>query len=202
MASVLLVDDHPIIVSTVALQISEHWPNTRVRAEASLAGGLRALRQDKFDLAVLDLTLPDSVGVENIHALLRIAPMLDVLVFTGLIQPNVELACIRAGAFAFVTKAEQSDSLVKALARRLGRTDSPGKPGAVQELTLRQRQVLRCLLNGHSVKQISAALEIAESTVQTHVKAINQIGGCRNRVDLMRWAQSIGFDSHALSTFK
>jgi two-component system, NarL family, nitrate/nitrite response regulator NarL len=198
MTSILLVDDHHIIVSTLALQIAEYWPSVKVRSESTLATGVVALKAEHFDLAVLDLTLPDAVGVENIHSLKRIAPRLEIVVFTGLVQPNLEQMCLNAGAYAFVTKAEHRDKLVKALSRRLGSADPGVGVGNSSELTVRQRQILRCLLKGQSVKEISGELGISESTVQTHVRAINQMGGCRNRVDLVRWANSLGFHAGPL----
>jgi DNA-binding NarL/FixJ family response regulator len=57
--------------------------------------------------------------------------------------------------------------------------------------------VLDLLLGGFTVREISLKLAIAESTVQTHVRALNDFGNCRNRVELAAWARSLGIQTES-----
>jgi DNA-binding NarL/FixJ family response regulator len=195
MTSILLVDDHHIIVSAVSTQIFEYWPNCSVVTAQTLIDAKRLVSTAKFTLIVLDLSLPDSVGVQSVNALRAAAPNVDIIVYTGFVQLQLPEKCLEAGAYAFVSKADHRDVLLKVISRRLGNASGGSEETGPERLTVRQQQVLKYLLKGLAVKEIVKELGITESTVQTHIRTINQIGGVKNRIELARWAASQGYDN-------
>jgi DNA-binding NarL/FixJ family response regulator len=195
MIPILLVDDHHIIVSAISTQLSEYWPNCPVVTTSTLAEAKRLVSVSKFTLIVLDLSLPDSVGVQSVYALRSAAPNVDIIVYTGFVQLQLAEKCLEAGAYAFVSKADHRDVLLKVISRRLGNVSGGSEDTGSERLTVRQQQVLKYLLKGLAVKEIVTELGIAESTVQTHIRTINQIGGAKNRMELARWAASQGYDT-------
>lgn len=89
----------------------------------SLADGVAALQRGHFDLVLLDLTLPDSEGLETLSGVISTAPDIPVVVLTGHDEDGVGLACIDAGAQDYLSKAEMTaDSLGRVVSFALGRS--------------------------------------------------------------------------------
>ena len=79
---ILIVDDHPVMRFGVRQLIERHWPQATIGEAASLAEALEQVRASPWDLAVLDLSLPDTSGVEGLVQLRRAAPTTRVLMLS------------------------------------------------------------------------------------------------------------------------
>ena len=132
---VLLIEDNPGDAELVKVTLADaggfqvHW------AEALLPGLDRAARSD-IDLVLLDLSLPDSHGLEGLHAIRTHAPSLPVVVLTGFESESLALRAVQSGAQEYVVKGTLEGS---ALARALQRAVARHKMNA-QSARLESRQ--------------------------------------------------------------
>jgi len=185
----LLVDDHALVRDALALLIALHHPDVDLRHAGRLHDARAVLdAEPDVDLVLLDLALPDSAGLATLQAVRDAAPATRTVVLSADDRPEIVLAAIDAGAAGFIPKATESRLLREALATVLrggvyvppitlaASPAPPGQPASAERLGLTPRQidVLRMLVDGRSNKLIGRALDLAPSTVKTHLEAIFQ----------------------------
>ena len=182
----LLVDDHALVRDALALLIALHHPQVDLRQAGRLRDALALLADEpNVDLMLLDLALPDSNGIATLSALREAAPDTRIVVLSADERAETVLAAIDGGAAGFIPKSTESGVLRQALATVLaGGVYLPSQDGlaagpdrasasvADLGLTPRQIDVLRMLVDGGSNKHIARALDLAPSTVKTHLEAI------------------------------
>lgn len=205
----LIVDDHPLIRGGVAVQLGEAEDAPRVEQADCLAEGLRLLSSaPRFDLILLDLNLPDTIGTSGIETLRQRFPRVPVMVLSGATDRATIDRCLRAGASGFLPKTADGERLgtaVRAIAgggiyvprdpdgqapRTWGSTTTadPRQLG----LTDRQKDVLRLIMRGLPNKLIGRQLQLAEGTVKVHVSAVLRALGARNRTQAVLAANRMG----------
>jgi two-component system nitrate/nitrite response regulator NarL len=153
-------------------------------------------REPDWGIVVMDLGLPGTGGVEATRRLKRELPHLPVVVFTVFEEPETILAAICAGADGYLLKRSNAQELTsqlrliaqggaaltagvaRAVLSMLRATSagampavSPRAPAAL-DLTEREQDVLRCLVQGLSYKQTAEHLRISLDTVRTHIRAV------------------------------
>ncbi|HSC63315.1 MAG TPA: response regulator transcription factor [Caldimonas sp.] len=185
----LLVDDHALVRDALALLIALHHPDIDLRHAARLDEACSLLgAEPDVDLVLLDLTLPDSTGLATLRAVRDAAPETRTVVLSADERPEIVLSAIDAGAAGFIPKSTESRALREALATVLAggihvppltlatspATGQPPASGERLDLTPRQIDVLRMLVDGRSNKLIGRALDLSPSTVKTHLEAIFQ----------------------------
>ena len=198
---VLVVDDHPLICEALR-QVLKALDKDIELLEAG--GGNEALSQadknDKLDLVLLDLALPDADGFEVLAELRERHPSFPVVVLSASEQTEVVMRALDAGAMGFIPKTSSNELLLGALrlvlsggvylpAEVLRHAPTPplaGKSGAETSyrdigLTQRQAQVLALVVQGKPNKIICRELALAEGTVKIHVTAILKALGVSNR---------------------
>jgi DNA-binding NarL/FixJ family response regulator len=197
----LLVDDHPLVRHGLRLRL-EGVPGLQVVSEASCAEEALQLAQEYDpDIAVVDLGLPDTSGLELTRLLLRRAPNLAVLIMTMYGGDDYVVRAVDAGARGYILKdapIAQVVSAIEALAAG-GSFFSPdvmrlmksGSPAVV--LSERQRQILDYLVEGYSNKEIARLLNVSVRTVESHRLVIKRKLGADRPVDLLRRAVRLGF---------
>lgn len=209
---VLVVDDHPLIVDAVRFALESIRPEAVVIEADRLSEACRIVASARIDLALLDLKLPDSQGVESIHRLRDVAPDLPIAVFSGTADPDTMVQMLDAGAMSFVPKALPRAALMHALSEVLsgrsflpdgliderlapiasgGRAGRHGRGGGY-DLTDRQLEVLALMVRGRSNKAICKRLSISENTVKVHVTAIFRTLGVSNRTQAVLVAHRSG----------
>ena len=187
----LLVDDHALVRDALALLIALQHPDVDLRH----AGRLREARavleaEPDVDLVLLDLALPDSSGLDTLSRPCgRPRRTTRPVVLSADDRPETVFTAIDGGAAGgFIPKATESRLLREALATvlrggvyvpavALAASPAPhGQPASTEHLGLTQRQieVLRMLVDGRSNKLIARELDLAPSTVKTHLEAIFQ----------------------------
>lgn len=181
---ILLIDDHSLFRDALALLIAHRFPDISVLHAGSLEEARRTIAgEPALRLALLDLALPDSRGIDAVHTLKTMAEHVTVVVVSADERPETVLAAIDAGAAGFIPKTARKAMLEEALETVLdARVFLP--PQAITDLaplhphddTLdfspRQRDVLRLLIEGKPNKTICRELDLSESTVKTHLAAI------------------------------
>jgi len=202
----LLVDDHAVVREGYR-RLLESRPQLLIVGEASTAREAMDLyRQQTPDVLVLDLGLPDMGGVELIRRLLQRDPSARILVFTMHREPIFATQSLRAGAIGYVTKSSAPDVLIAAIdqvaARRqvispdiapdlaFALLDATRDP--LGELSPREFEILRMLLDGLSTEDIGARLSISTKTVQNCHYQIKVKLGVRSDIELTRLALKLG----------
>lgn len=208
--NVLIVDDHPLMLSGLQEVIGEAWPDAVCRGAQQAEEALCTVGADAgIDLVCVDLSLPDLEGVELIRRLRRLRPTLPVIVLSAMEHALQVEHAFEAGAQAYLvkslTRAELVDGLREfranghylapalrdALAHRRterGRSDARGVP----RLTRRQRDVLRLMAQGLGNQAIAARLALSESTVKGHVSCLLDLLDAENRTACVEQARALG----------
>lgn len=206
---VMLVDDHAVVRAGYR-RLLELEPDLVVVAECADADAAYDLLQRQpasagplVDVMVLDLSMPGRSGLDLLRRVTLRWPSLRVLVFTMHDSAAMVSQCLRAGASGFVTKSSQPEELVLAVRQVMGQgivlsddiaatvrhvLDDVTTPPHAQ-LSPREFDVLRFLVEGLAVEQIAERLKLSSKTVANYQTMIRQKLGVANAVELLRYAR-------------
>jgi DNA-binding NarL/FixJ family response regulator len=208
--TVVLIDDHALFRAGVR---SELEGLVQIVGEAGdVDGAVREIVQRAPDVVLLDVHLPGGGGVEILRRLALEAPDARCLALSVSDDPEDVIAVIRAGARGYVTKTISSAELAEAVRRvqdgdavfspRLagfvldafaggsgaGAPKSDAVDPELDQLTPREREVLRHIARGYLYKEIGQRLGISVKTVEAHVSAVLRKLQLSSRHELSRWA--------------
>ena len=207
MIRVFVVDDHPVVRSGIRAELGELVEVVGEAADVATAiTGIRTLRPD---VVLLDVHLPDGGGRAILDAVVADHPGVRFLALSVSDAAEDVLAVIRGGAHGYVTKAISGTELYEAITRihagdayfspRLAgfvldafRGKTPGMDPDLDQLTRRERDVLRLVAAGYTYKEIGTRLSISARTVETHAAAVLRKLRLSNRRELSRWAARRG----------
>jgi DNA-binding NarL/FixJ family response regulator len=205
--SVVIVDDHRIFRTGVRAELGEM---VDVRGEAgSVDEAVRLIDETRPDVVLLDVQMPGGGGVEVIREVAATRPDQRFLALSVSDAAEDVISVIRAGARGYVTKTITGPELAEAV-RRVREGDavfSPRLAGFVldafadslpadevdselDQLTSREREVLRHIARGYLYKEIAMRLGISTKTVEAHVSSVLRKLQLSNRHELSRWAVS------------
>lgn len=204
---VVLVDDHAIVRSGLRSELEQR--RCEVVAEAGdVPEAVAAIERTRPDVVLLDVRLPGGGGPAVLEALADPPPTLAV---SASDERADVVATVTAGATGYLLKTSPVDDLVAAV-----RATAAGEPvfsaelaGHLldldladhvddeqwQQLTDREREVLRLLARGRAYRDIAEELVVAVKTVETHVRNILHKLQITNRHEAARWAMEHGFDT-------
>lgn len=199
--TVLVLDDHPLMLSAMEVALSVVAPDAVVHAASTLRAAVELTTLYAFDFAIVDLGLPDSFGVPVLIRLRQAAPDLPVVIFSASSDRDTIMSSLDAGAMGFIPKTSPSDVLLNALRlvfagsiyvpqEALSGRDAPSQRGP--DLTPRQTEVMQMLLLGLSNKRICRQLGITENTVKVHMTAVLRALGAENRTQAVLNAAQLG----------
>jgi DNA-binding NarL/FixJ family response regulator len=200
---VVIVDDHRLFRAGVRAELGDE---VAVLAEAgTVQEAVTRILEFEPDVVLLDVHMPDGGGLEVIA---RVAPALPQVRFLALSVSDAAsdvIGVIRAGARGYVTKTISGDELLHAV-RRVAEGDavfsprlagfvldafaqeSAGARDELDQLTPREREVLRHIARGYMYKEIALRLGISVKTVEAHVSAVLRKLQLSSRHELSRWA--------------
>ena len=211
---VFLVDDHAMFRAGVRAELGSQLDpvgqtGIDVVGEAStVADAISKIAAYQPDVVLLDVHMPDGGGRAVLDAMRRSHPQIRFLALSVSDAAEDVIGLIRAGARGYVTKTISPDELAAAI-RRVADGDavfSPRLAGFVldafasrpdradaddpelDQLTNREREVLRLLARGYAYKEIAKELFISIKTVETHVSNVLRKLQMSNRYELSRWA--------------
>jgi DNA-binding NarL/FixJ family response regulator len=198
------VDDHELFLSGVRSELREH---VEIVGEAStVPEAIEGIGASSPDVVLLDVHLPEGSGTQVIEAVAKSSPDVRFLALSVSDAAEDVIATIRAGARGYVTKTIKPAELVDAI-RRVHEGDavfSPRLAGFVldafagsappidpeiDQLTPREREVLRFIARGYTYKEVASELHLSVKTVETHVSAVLRKLQLSNRRELTRWAE-------------
>jgi two-component system, NarL family, invasion response regulator UvrY len=200
---ILIVDDHTVVREGLKRILAE-VENIQVVAEAgNSVEALSLVREQSFDLVLLDLSLPGRTGLELLRMIKDEQPKLPVLVLSAYAEDQYAIRALKDGADGFLNKQSAPELLVTAIrkvasggkfvsaamAERLaqeigGRTDRP----LHEALSDREFVVLKMIAAGKNLNQIAEELCISPKTVSTYRARIIEKTGLQTNAELIRYA--------------
>jgi DNA-binding NarL/FixJ family response regulator len=207
---VLVVDDQSMVRAGFRRLLSSE-EGIEVVAEAG--NGLEAIEKAaRFHptVVLMDIRMPELDGLEATRRILAADRAARVLVLTTFDLDEYVYEALRAGASGFVLKDDPPEQLIaavrtvaagdallspavtKRVIKQFVRVPRPEPPRELEELTAREREILRLIAGGLSNAEIGEQLYISETTVKTHVTHIFQKLGLRDRVQAVVLAYQTG----------
>ncbi len=119
---VLIVDDNTELVDTLKAVIASGVPGIAIDTAVSGAAAL-AMAQRGFDVAIVDVKLPDISGIDLISPLRGVSPFSEVLLLTGFASVDAAIGALRSGAFAFVLKSFRPEELISTVEQALTKVE-------------------------------------------------------------------------------
>jgi DNA-binding NarL/FixJ family response regulator len=204
--SVYLVDDHRLFLAGVRAELSEEF--SIVGSAYDVDTAIEEIRGLDPEVALVDVHMPDGGGIAVVEGVLQTNPDVRFLALSVSDQAEDVIAMIRAGARGYVTKTIEPAELADAV-RRVKAGDAVFSPrlagfvldafaGAMpsdedpemDQLTSREKDVLRLIARGFAYKQVARKLSISIKTVETHVSSVLRKLQLSNRHELARWASN------------
>ena len=202
---VLVVDDHPMMRTGLAQLINDE-PDLKVCAEADTAGqALDVLADQKFDLVLLDISLPDKNGLELIKDIQSLRPGLPILVVSMHDEAVYAERVLRAGGRGYLMKQEGGKKLLEAIRQVLagnisvsekmaarileifsGQRAGPESP--VERLSDREFEVFQLIGQGLGTREVAARLHLSAKTVAVHRTNIRKKLKLNGATDVVRHA--------------
>lgn len=187
MAHLLLIDDHPLVQVALEAALATAPIRLSLAAVENETEAFQALQQRMPQLVILDISLPDSNGLELLKLLKRRFPLLPVLIYSAQTERLYMQMARAAGAAGYIVKSQSMPQLLSAILAVLGGKTvfaadiADTKP---LSLTAKEQQVLSLLAQGLSNLQIAQQLHISNKTVSTHKKNILEKTGAHSVLDL------------------
>jgi len=204
---VLIIDDHPVVRLGIRQMIAGE-PSLEVCGEAeSMEGALRACETTQVDLALVDLSLGSTSGLELIKELHERHPQLPILVLSMHDESLFAQRALRAGARGYLQKHEAIEGLIAAIKQVVSgkvyvsdsvaqqvlaglRGTTPAPADQLATLTDREIQVLERVGRGSSTAEIAKDLGVSVKTIETYRSNIKAKLNLKSALDLVRYATS------------
>ena len=203
---ILVADDHYVVRMGVTAIIN-HEPDMEVTGEADTAkDAIQLIRNTSPDLAIIDITLKESSGLELVKSIKALSIGVPVLVLSMHEESLYAERALRAGATGYITKHQAADEVLAAIRRVLagevylsekmtsGFLKSLTSAGvrsvsrAVDRLTDRELEVLDLIGRGQTTRQVADKLQLGVATVDTYRARIKEKMNFRNAAELLHFA--------------
>jgi DNA-binding NarL/FixJ family response regulator len=200
---IVIVDDHPLTRDGIKLLLDAPCWRMTVVGEASTGMEMVELaRECVYDVAILDLMLPDRNGIDLIRLLKNSYPQRKILVLTGNNDAALRQAALAHGADAFLSKRTAPRKIVESL-KHLFHTEGVStaladrsaeaawvqtKDGLLADLPARELQVMHYLIRGSSNREIAQHLFISPKTVSTYKTRLLRRFNLSSTAELVRFA--------------
>jgi DNA-binding NarL/FixJ family response regulator len=199
----MLVDDHDLVRRGMRSLI-ESIPDWTLCAEAASGEeALRAAAEAKPDIVTVDVSMPEMSGLDLILQIRKILPNVEFLVLTMHDSERILAQALRAGARGYLLKSDSADKLIEAIAA-LARHQTYFSAAvseallqayvnattteATDQLTPRERQIVKLVAEGNSNKGIAIRLKVSAKTIETHRSSAMRKIGARSSADLTLYA--------------
>jgi len=201
---VVIVDDHQLVADGLGLLLSNQ-PDLVVSGYASSVADVAQLAQvTPPDVVVMDFHLQDGTGLDAAVAIRRIHPNARFVFLTRDESDTAWLAAVEAGASAFIHKSRAATDVIDAV-RRVGNGASLITPASIaallgrnrelelkrENLSPREREVLRLMAGGRSSREIAQKLGISYTTVRTHIRSVGMKLGVHSKLEAVVTAREL-----------
>jgi DNA-binding NarL/FixJ family response regulator len=199
---VLIADDHAIVMEGLVTLLKEEFDVVGAVGDGHVL--LDEAKRLRPDVIVTDISMPGLSGLEVLPRLKAAGLDSKIIVLTMHNDAEVATRAMRAGASGFLLKQSAGEELMTAIRQALlghvyltpiltkdvmGRMAAPTGPPETQ-LTLRQLDVLRLIVEGRRMKEIAASLHLSTRTVESHKYEMMQALGVHSTAELVRYAMT------------
>lgn len=210
MLNLLIADDFPLFRRGVKELLIDGLGAVKVGECGSSPDLLELVRRQKWDVVILDITMPGSTGTETLKQLKIECPELPVIVLSMHPEDQYAVRMFKAGADGYLTKASAPEELVKAVKKVLGggqyvspslaetlaltvKTSTVGLPH--EHLSDREYEVLCLIASGKTVSEIAETMRLGVTTISTYRGRILGKMNMKNNAELTRYAIQHGLES-------
>lgn len=204
MKSVVVIDDHKIVREGFSSMISDLEGFDLIAQFSTGQPAKSFLQANRVDVVICDISLPDVSGLELMEQVLKSNPEVNFLLFTMHDDRQYVLSGIEKGARGIILKDSEHEDLMEAIKavsngqmfydRRvsniLAQKFRQPETGINVDLTDREREVLKLIVEGFTTKEIADKVYLSSRTVDAHRRRVMQKVGARNTADLVRIAMS------------
>ena len=217
MHKILIADDHPLFRDAITNVLNNKFTDICTLNCEDLESALALVEENPdLDLILLDLNMPGMDGLNGIVKLRNNYPDIPVVIISAEENKSVVLQAVTYGAVGFITKSSDSSQIAEALQqimngqvylppdvirsstepRQRDQKNMDIDPKLIASLSRRQLLVFERMAKGESNKQIAYELNIAETTVKSHVSAILHRLKVHNRIQAVLCASNIDFNDY------
>jgi len=209
---ILIVDDHALVRRGMSYVVKEGFPDADVAEAESAAAALDALRGGKaFDVALVDVRMPDADGLELLKAIKTDWADLPVIMLSTYENAPYVRRALADGASGYLLKEATPEDLAQAIKVAMSGSGNVLSPRVIQNLfedqeasganggrrneyslTQRENDILALLSEGRSNRDIAQHLFLSEKTVKAHLAAIFRKLGVTNRTQAAMMAVQMG----------
>ena len=211
MNSILLLEDLPEIRAWIKALVLQVFPQAQISEAARVHDALALVSAVKFDLALVDLGLPDGSGVDVVAALRESQPEVQSVVVTIHDDDEHLFPALQAGAFGYVLKEQPREHFIEQLSR-ISQGEPPLSPSIARrviayfaaqarpqanamprvQLTDRESEVLLRVAKGYTLPEIGVQLSLSRHTIADYVKQIYRKLNVSSRAEAALEAQRLG----------
>jgi len=203
---VLIVDDHAVVREGLKHVISRQMDMIVAGEAATRAEALQLLNEQRFDVVVCDVKLPDGLGWDVLSAIKTGPHPLPVLMLSAFTEEQYAVQALKSGADGYVNKGSSAEVLIAAVRRlasggtfvspefasHVARVIGQGEPAAHETLSEREFAVMRMIASGNSLVSIAQNLHISPKTVTTYRARVLEKLGLDNNAALTRYVLEKG----------
>jgi DNA-binding NarL/FixJ family response regulator len=200
---ILIVDDHSIIRQGLRQILSDAFPKS-VFGEATSGGeALEQVEKNRWDIVLLDITMPGKSGVDVLKQIVDAQPNIAVLVLSMHPEEQYAVRVLKSGAAGYITKNTASEEVIGAIKKVLSggkyvsaalaenlaaNLNTPGGSAPHETLSDREYQVMRLIALGRSVKEIAFELNLSVKTISTYRTRIMEKTKLKTNAEIIRYA--------------
>lgn len=204
--SVLILEDQPVVMAMLARVVRQVYPNASIVEAQLCAEAAAAIEDSAFQLAVIDLGLPDGSGIDIIRILRQSSEQVEIVVATIFDDDNHLFDAMEAGATGYLLKEHSPDELVAGLeqlrtgnppvspsvVRRLVAHFHEQRPPEENNLTPREQEVLKLIAKGLNRSDVAELLGLSKHTVSDYIKVIYRKLEVSSRAEATLEAERLG----------
>ena len=199
---ILVADDHPIVAEGLRSLLEPTFELVAIVENGREM--IAAAKELKPEVIIADISMPLLNGIDAVSEIRRMGIQAKIIFLTMHPEPNYARRALAAGASGYVLKHSAASELLFAIRRVLAgrsfvtptvaakisytRAPEDVSQNALDELTVRQREVLQLLAEGYSAKEVSTILNISRRTVEYHKYHIMEVLGLRKSAELIQFA--------------
>lgn len=221
----LIADDHELYLQGLEFVLKKEYPDAKLSLAGDYTEILKLIENDKsFDLLITDLAMPGGNWLESLQKIHNSAPEMPIIVVSAVFDKEVLQKTYNIGVSGYVSKSFPNNIIISAinlvlaggmyippdlvkmsvktapeqLSDLIKGFDNSSKKSSGDEkiLTPRQLEVLQCLAEGMSNKQIAYKLGLSEGTVKIHITLLMRTLNVTNRVAAVRAGEKAGLIAH------
>lgn len=219
----LIADDHELFLQGLEFILRKEYPNSQISLANSYTGILNILKNEvDFDVIITDLAMPGSNWLDALSKVHKTCPEVPIIIISAVFDKEILQKSYDIGVAGYISKSFSNAIIISAInlvmaggmyiPPDLVQLSAKSSPQPVRELladldnskpkseskilTARQKDVLNCLAEGLSNKQIAYKLGLSEGTVKIHITLLMRALNVTNRVAAVRAGEKLGLIAH------